>query len=421
MATLQDLIDKRAQAWESMKEIIEGSEKDGSMSAERQAAYDKAEKDCDTYDKEIDLKERHAKRESAYEAVDRRNVIVPPAGPEARQKATEDVQSEERYAAAFDKFLRFGLEELDSDDRRLVRSGWKPDSEMRAQAVGTNAAGGYLVPEGYRNKLIETMKAFGNVAAVAEVITTETGNALPWPTNDDTSNEGALLAENVQDTELDLVLGTNQLGAFKYTSKITRASLEFIQDTAIDAEGWITRKHGERLGRITNRHFTVGTGTAQPQGIVTGATVGVTAATGGVTAITMDNLIDLQHSIDPAYRTTNARYMLTDTALASVRKLKDGNGMYLWQPSVQAGVASTLLGFGYVINQHMAIPAASARSVLFGDFRAGYVVRMVRGIQAVRFNERYMDFFQVGFVSFLRADGRVQDANAYKAFAQSAT
>lgn len=414
---LNDYINRRASNWDAMTKILDdAAAAKRELTGEETEKYERLEKDVDADSKHIDRLERHAKLDANFKKVETDPIVTPPA-----EGRAAGVQNDERYAEAFDIFLRFGMEDLDQDQRRLIRAGFQPDKELRAQAKGSSAAGGYLVPEGYRNKLIEVMKAFGNVQGVAEVLTTDTGNDLPWPTNDDTGNEGALLAENVQDTELDLVLGTNQLGAYKYTSKITRASLEFIQDTAIDAEGWITRKHGERLGRITNRHFTVGTGTAQPQGIVTGATVGVTAATGGTTAITGDNLIDLQHSIDPAYRNANARYMLTDTALAGIRKLKDGNGMYLWQPSVQAGVASTLLGYGYVINQHMAVPAAGARSVLFGDFRAGYVVRIVRAIQAVRFNERYMDFFQVGFVSFLRADGRVQDANAYKAFAQSAT
>ena len=413
---LNDYINRRASNWDAMTKILDdAAAAKRELSGEETQTYERLEKDVDADSKQIDLLERHAKRGQGFNRVETDPIVTPGSD------TPTDTDDEKRYAAAFDRFLRHGLGELDVDDRRLVRSGWQADKELRAQAVGSNTAGGYLVPEGYRNRLVETMKAYGNVMGVAEVLTTDTGNALPWPTNDDTGNEGALLAENVQDTELDLTLGTNQLGAYKYTSKITRASLEFIQDTAIDAEGWITRKHGERLGRITNRHFTVGTGTAQPQGIVTGATVGVTAATGGTTAITGDNLIDLQHSIDPAYRNGNARFMLTDTALASIRKLKDANNMYLWQPSVQAGVASTLLGSPYIINQHMAVPAASARTVLYGDFRAGYVVRIVRGVQAVRFDERYMDFFQVGFVSFLRADGRVQDANAYKAFAQSAT
>ncbi|MEJ7763877.1 MAG: phage major capsid protein [Acidimicrobiales bacterium] len=411
---LNGYITRRAQNWDAMTKILDGAATSKrELSGEETQTYDRLEAEVNTDSKQIERLERHAKMATGFNAVD--------ASPALTAAPTPAVDDESRYAQAFDKFFRFGLEELDNDQRRLVRSGFKADPEMRAQAVGTNTAGGFVVPQGYRNQIIETMKAFGNVAAVAEVLTTDTGAPLPWPTNDDTGNEGAILGENVQDTELDVVFGQNQLGAFKYTSRITRASVEFIQDTAVDAQGFITRKHGERLGRITNRHFTVGTGTAQPQGIVTGATVGVTAGTGGTSAITGDNLIDLQHSVDPAYRTTNARYMLTDTALASIRKLKDANGMYLWQPSVQAGVASSLLGYPYIINQHMAVPAASVRSVLFGDFRAGYVVRLVRDIQAVRFNERYMDFFQVGFVSFLRADGRVQDANAYKALAQSAT
>lgn len=417
MPALQELIDKRAQVWESMKEIMERSEKAGTMSAEDQAAYDKAEKDINPLDAQINTLERHAQRSAAYDKVDRSSIVAPPTSDKDERGGKGDADQEQRYARAFDTFLRFGMEGLESDERKMVRAAWRTDSEARAQSTVTTA-GGYLVPEGYRNKLIERMKDFGAVQAVAEVLQTDSGNPLPWPTNDDTGNVGALLAENTQDSEQDLTLGTAQLGAYKYTSKITRVSIELLQDSAVDLDRLIPRKHGERIGRILNQHFTTGTGTNQPQGIVTGATSGVTAA--AVAAITGDELISLQHSVDPAYRNARSRFMLSDTALMAVRKLKDGNNAYLWQPSVQAGVPSTLLGAGYVINQDMAVPAAAVKSVLYGDFEAGYVVRIVRGIQAIRLTERYADFFQVGFVSFCRADGRTQDANAYKALTQAA-
>ena len=106
-------------------------------------------------------------------------------------------------------------------------------------------------------------------------------------------------------------------------------------------------------------------------------------------------------------------------SLKTVRKLKDSNGMYLWQPNVQAGTASTLFGYGYVINQDMAVPATGVKSVLFGDFEAGYVIRIVQGIQVVRFEERYMDYFQRAFTTFCRADAEVQDSYAYRALTQA--
>jgi HK97 family phage major capsid protein len=257
---------------------------------------------------------------------------------------------------------------------------------------------------------------------VAETITTESGVTLPWPTNDDTGNVGAILAENTQVTEQDVTLGQQDIGAFMYTSKLVRVSLQLLNDSVLDFENWLARKLGERIGRIQNTHFTTGTGTAQPEGIQTNAVVGKTGATGQTTSVTGDDLIDLVHSVDPAYRNSGrVQFMLADGTLGSVRKLKDGNGQYLWQPSVQSGVPDRILGYGYTVNQDMPTMAASAKSILFGDFFAGYLIRDVQDVQTLRLAERYADFLQVGFLAFARADGTPQDAAAVRAYRNSAT
>lgn len=407
MPTALQLKEKRAGVWSQMTSILDTAEAENrDLTAEERSAYDAAEAELDTISGDLERVERHATR--GFDA--------PASTPETPEhRVSGDAEAE--YREAFNAYLKRGMAELDGDQRQILRKGFVGDSETRAQAVGTASAGGYTVPQGFRAQIIERMKDYGAVRNVATVITTETGAALPWPTNDDTGNVGALLAENTQVTEQDLTLGTAQLDAYKYTSKLTRVSLELIQDSAFDIEAFVVRKHGERLGRITNQHYTTGTGSSQPNGIVTGATSGVTAASG--TAITADELLDLVHSVDPAYR-ARGQFMLSDTALKAVRKLKDSNGMYLWQPSVQAGTASSLFGYGYVVNQDMAAPAVNVKSVLFGDFEAGYVIREVMGIQSIRFDERYMDYFQVAFASFLRADGEVQDSYAYRALTQAA-
>lgn len=411
MPTVQQLKEKRAQAWASATSILDTAEEaKRDLTAEERSAYDAATAEVDSTTGDIERLERHAKLAA--------NLDAPPEGGDDTPDHRDDTpDAEAQYREAFNAYLRHGMAELGNEQRQALRQGFVDAKELRAQAVGTGAAGGYTVPQGFRNQIVERMKDYGAVQSVATVLTTETGAALPWPTNDDTGNVGALLAENTQIAEQDLTLGTAQLDAYKYTSKLTRVSLELIQDSAFDIEAFVVRKHGERIGRITNQHLTTGTGSSQPNGIVTGATSGVTAA-GGV-AITADELLDLIHSVDPAYR-AKGQFMLSDTALKSIRKLKDSNGMYLWQPSVQSGVASSLFGHGYVINQDMAVPAVGVKSVLFGDFEAGYVVRIVKAIQSIRFDERYMDFFQVAFASFARMDGEVQDSFAYRALTQAA-
>lgn len=408
--SLKEKINERAGLWDQMKALM--AETEGrAMTAEEIGKYEALEADLDKRDKEIDLEERHAKLAERYDKVETDPIVNPGGG-------DPDDQGDKAYREAFIGWVVGGMEALNGEQRQALRKGWRSDKEARAQSVGTTTAGGYLVPEGFRRKIVEKMKAYGAVQNEAEVITTDTGNELPWPTNDDTSNVGALLAENTQVTEQDMAFGIAQLDAYKYTSKLVRVSIEFLQDVDwINAEDFLARKFAERLARIKNQHFTTGTGTAQPNGIVTGAVSGVTAA--GVAAITVDELIDLQHSIDPAYRTDSAAFMFNDAVLKATRKLKDGNNNYLWQPSVQAGVPSQFLGARYIINNDMAVPATGVKSVLYGDFRAGYVVRVVRGIQQLRLDERYADYFQVGFVAFERADADVQDSSAYKALTQA--
>ena len=150
---------------------------------------------------------------------------------------------------------------------------------------------------------------------------------------------------------------------------------------------------------------------------MTGATSGVTAA--WATAITADELIDLQHSIDPAYRNERSQFMLSDTALKAARKLKDSQNRYLFETSTTGDTPSLLAGSRYVINNDMAVPATGVKSVLYGDFQAGYVIRIVQDIQVITFTERYLDYLQVGHSSFMRADGKTQNTSAYKALTQA--
>jgi HK97 family phage major capsid protein len=317
------------------------------------------------------------------------------------EEANRELDAEER--SAYDK----ATEEVDTLTEDI-------DRFEAPAASGTGSAGGYLVPQGFRAQIVQSMLAYGHVRDAATVLTTETGNPLPWPTNNDTGNTGALLAENTQIAEQDVTLGQAQLNAYKYTSKLIRVSFEFLQDTIwMDAEAWLSARFAERLGRIENAHLTTGSGSSQPNGIVTGSVSGVTAAS--ATTFTADELIDLIHSVDPAYRNSNSKFMLSDTALKVARKFKDNQNRYLWEPSLQNGVASTLFGSEYIINPQMPALTTGLKPILYGDFKAGYVVRVVREMQMVRLVERYADYLQVGFFAYERIDGQVQDTGAYKA------
>jgi HK97 family phage major capsid protein len=178
-----------------------------------------------------------------------------------------------------------------------------------------------------------------------------------------------------------------------------------MEDSAFDMNGMVTSILAERLGRITETHYTTGDGSSKPTGVVTASALGKTGASGQVTTVTADDLVDLFHSVDPAYR-ANAQFMLNDSTAAAIRKLKTGvtnDETYLWQPGLRAGMPDTLLGREIIINQNMAVMAASAKSILFGNY-SNYWIRDVRGIRFVRLDERYADADQVGFVVFLRTD-----------------
>jgi HK97 family phage major capsid protein len=411
--------EERASVWQQMQDV-EAAAEGRQMTQEEVNRWDALEARLTELTNEIESAEAQqtADQRIRSRSSELRQQLGRPTAPAIDTSTIGDGntgdEGERRYAEAFGRLLRYGAGGLSAEDRALVQTRFG-QIEGRAQGVGTATAGGYFVPTGFRNRIVETMKAFGAVRQVAEVISTETGNTLPWPTNDDTANVGAILAENTQVTEQDVVLGTANLEAYMYTSKLVRVSLQLLQDEAFDLERWLARKLGERIGRIQNQHFTTGTGTAQPDGIVTNAVVGKTGAAGQVTSVTYDDLIDLMFSLDEAYD-ANAEWMMRGATLGAIRKLKDGQNRPLWEPSMQAGTPDTLLGKPIVRNPDMPAPAASAKSILYGDFEAGYVIRDVLGIQQLRLEERYADFLQVGFLAFARADGTQQDAAAYKAY-----
>ncbi|MFI6103167.1 phage major capsid protein [Streptomyces sp. NPDC051310] len=418
---LQSLIDERASAWDKAQEFQARADESGMLSAEDHAAWEAALADVEQLSKTIETEERHARLAS----VDYRQVVAASADTEEAEEARKRHGGEDgvkAYADAWRTWLRDGSQDLTSEERRTLRSGWVDGKELRAQGVATGAAGGYLVPADFRAKMIETMKFYGAMRQVSEVITTATGATLPWPTNDDTANVGAILSENTQVTEQDVTLGQQDIGAYMYTSKLVRVSLQLLQDSVLDFETWLARKLGERIGRIQNAHFTTGTGTAQPEGVQTNATVGKTGASGQTTSVTYDDLVDLVHSVDPAYRNSGrVQFMMADSTLGAVRKLKDSQQRPLWEPSVQAGVPDRVLGYSYIVNQDMPAMAASAKSILFGDFFAGYLIRDVQDIQTLRLSERYADYLQLGFLAFARADGTPQDTAAIRAYRNAAS
>jgi HK97 family phage major capsid protein len=280
----------------------------------------------------------------------------------------------------------------------------KSQAEARAQSL-TGSAGGYTVPQGFINQLEASLLAFGGMREVATILRTAEGNDLPIPTVSDHSNVGAILAENTQVSEQDITFAQITLKAYKYSSKLIRVSSELLQDSAIDLESFIGGALGERIARIFNTHATTGDNSSKPQGI-SASGAGKTAA--AVDAITFAELLDLQHSLDPAYR-ANAKFMMHDSTFKLVRKLVDDQNRPIFMNDLSATSPGTLFGVPVVINQDVATVAAGAKAIYYGDF-SKYIIRDVQDFTLLRLEERYADYHQVGFVGFSRHDGRILDA-----------
>ncbi len=414
MSRLNDLIEEQNKLWQRMQDIQRAAEEGEGRdwTAEERTNWDAAETRLTEVSGDVERLQRAAK----LEAVDYSKVIET-TDTEDRGAAGAEEQRAEKYHDAWWAYVRHGMGELNTEQRAVLQGGF---SEVRAQGTGTDTAGGYLVPEGFRAVLSETMKAYGGLLNLAEVITTDTGAPLPWPTNDDTGNTGAILSENTQITEQDMTLGQRTLGAHVYTSKLVRVSWALLNDSAFNLERFLARKLGERLGRAWASHLVAGTGASQPEGLVTNGTTGKVGAAGQTTTIIYDDLVDLEHSVDPAYRNANSRYVMHDQTLKVLRKLKDADGRPIFQPIPAPGFPATINGWPYTIDQGMAVPGANNKTLLFGDIRAGFIVRQVSGIQLVRMGERYADFLQNGYFAFARMDAKPDDPAAVRVYSHPA-
>lgn len=282
--------------------------------------------------------------------------------------------------------------------------------ETRALGVGSAGSGQEWVPTGFIANVEVNMLAYGSVMQAADIFRTASGETLPWPTFNDTSNKGRMIAEAAaSNTNVDPTSGNVLFNAYKSTSDAILVSYEALQDEGLAPRlpMILAAAIGERLGRICEEKLTTGTGSSEPQGIVTAAGVGVTTA--GL-SFDADDIIALEHSVDPAYRSM-AAFMMHDSIVQSVRILKDSEGNYLWRSGLREGTPDTLLGRMLYVNQEMATAFATTnRLMLFGDL-SQYKVREVGEVRSYRLQERYrVESDQDAFVAFKRFDGKLLNA-----------
>jgi HK97 family phage major capsid protein len=402
MKELQNLRERRSAIAQNMKKLLDDN-KDKQWENSHQEQYDAMLKEVDAIDREI-------KNTQAY-----LDTIADEHVDNAQQENFNDKNKDSKSRDLYAKFLRGGDKAMTAEDWAHIRN---------TMSTTTGDEGGYTVQTEIAETLIESLKAFGGMREVAEVITTLQGNPMSFPTTNGTAEKGEIIPENTTATGADPDFGTIGLNVYKFSSKVVAVPFELLQDSVIDIESFVNRRLIERLGRITNEMFTVGTGTAQPRGAVTGSTAGKVGASGQTTTITFDDLVDLIHSLDPAYRAMGAGFMMNDASLKVIRKMKDSQNRPIFLPGYDglAGpMADSVLGYGVTINQDVATMAASAKSILFGDFKK-YIIRDAMQATLFRFDDSaYVKLGQIGFLMWMRSGGNLTDAQAIKHYQNAAS
>jgi HK97 family phage major capsid protein len=316
---------------------------------------------------------------------------------------------------------------LKGGDKALNEADWQHIRNTMSTTTGSE--GGFTVDSQVATSVLDAMKSFGGMRGVSTVIATAGVGAMSFPTSNGTAEVGEIIAENQTATDADVTFGTISLPVYKYSSKVVAVPFELLQDSSVDIEAFVRTRLVERIGRITNTHFTTGTGSAQPNGVVTAATVGETAPNSDsqVTAVKYDSLVNLQHSVDPAYRALGrARWMFNDATLKVIRKIKDGSSRPIFVPgydqTVPGGSPDTLLGAPITINQDVPSMNVSARSILYGDF-SFYYIRDVMSVEMFRFTDSaFTKKGQVGFLAWMRSGGNLIDVGgAVKVFVNAAS
>lgn len=402
------LIEKRAAAMCVAKDLLLAAEKENRATTPEEASQiDEAYATFERCDADLARLKRRDELDARFDA-----------GPAVESRGEfggglgRSVDSPE--TRAFDTYLRTG-----------------DATELRAMGVLTGSEGGYTAPPEFWAKVTETLKFYGGIRRRADYVSTETGNPLSWPTNDDTSNTGEIVSENAAHTEDELSFGAKTLSAYQYGSKLIRVSRQMLQDTGIDFESFLARKLGQRIGRIQASHWINGNGASQPQGLLGALSTGKTTAS--ATAITYAELVDLVHSVDVAYRegvelepgsgapAEDCVWLMNDLVLAYIRKIVDSTGMPIVQENARVGAPTTILGHAVVIDNNMPSAVTTGqKTIAFGNVRAAYVIRDVRGsMELLRMTERYAEYNQVGFLGWMRSDGLVQDVSAMKLLVQA--
>lgn len=388
---IKALKEERGQFLADMKAVLKKAEDEKrDLTAEENTHFD-------------ELNTKAEQRKTDIERYERAQALEAELGQQRQQPGREDVNTPEQQTDDHAKEVR-------SQFAQYLR-GANP-IELRALSVGSVGVVGDRV---FASSIVESLKQFAGVLeAGAEVIPTADGNERGIPTIDDTANTGRQTAEATANTnETDPTLGSITLKAYLQDSDWIRISMEYLRDASYPIEQKIIELATKRVGRKLNALTTTGSGTGTVKGFVTAAGVGKTCA--ATDALTYDEFVDFQHSLDAAYRySKSCRIQLHDLTLAALRKLKNNAGQYIWSPG-QSGILAALDGFAYTVNNSMAHIGSGAGSVIaaIGDWSA-YKVRVVGQPEVIITKEKYIDSREVGYRVVQAFDGNLADTSAVK-------
>ena len=397
---LKQLVEQKHEAVRQMKEAAHNAKTENrAMSQEELQRFNAADADLQ-------------KIQSSIEAEEKLNALELDLQERAELAPRQELNPEQKRNLAFEKYAKGGSSSLSSEERGILKRANNTD-------IAPGTQGGYTVPTLFNNELIETMKYYAPMLEVGRLIRTASGANMEFTTMDDTANSASFIAnQNTPLSATDLEFGRKTLGAHT-AATMMQFSFEMMQDEAINLQSELARVAGARLGRLLEEKLTNGTGSGEPTGFIADAQTGVTAAS--ATAITRGEIVDLIHSVDPAYRAMpSAAFMFNDKTLSALKQLTfaSGDARPLWQPSIRVGEPDTLEGFNYVINQSMDDIGAGNKAIAFGEWNCFYI-RESGAPRLLRLNERFADSLTVGFILYARYDSLLMKPDAIKVLANA--
>ena len=412
---INEALQKRQKVVEDQRAIYTNAKNEcrSTLNDEEQTRYDKFDQDFLALDKTVRNLEELQKREERL-AMDQHNGSHPNVTTTADDELEKRAQEAKDYRKLFLRYVRFGKENLSSEEVRTIRK-YYGDVDKRNQTTQTGSSGGYLIPTTLASEIEKSMLYYGGMLEATRIMNTDDGGTINFTTRNDTSNTGRWLAENTAVTKTDIVYGQSPVEAWKASSDEVRVPYELLEDSAFDFNTEVGEVLAERLGRIINTGLTTGDGSGKPHGVTVDAALGKTTAS--ATAFTRAEILALIHSVDPSYRKgKKVGLMFHDNILLSLKQLSIGSSddRPLWVSSMRDDAPDKIEGYQYWINNDMASAVTTGQKImLFGDF-SKYRTRMVNGLRMRRLVERYADTDQVAFIGFRRVDGRLLNTAAVK-------